>query len=262
MKRYNINGISARDYEGTGTPLVFIHAFPLHSGMWDGQVEYFKQKYRVITFDVRGLGESRTQDNQFVFETLVDDFFNLLDHLEIEKANVCGLSMGGYITLRSAVRNQERFNSMILAGSRSNRDDDAGILGRSKTFSEIKSGKKHIFAEDFVKKLINPNSYKNTELRNFLFEMIDSQADEGICGTLIALATRTNTKDELNKINIPALVMTGEDDILTPFENSELIHKNLNKSELKKIKNAGHLSNLENPDEFNLNLDAFLKGLA
>ena len=91
--------------------------------------------------------------------------------------------------------------------------------------------------------------------------MIDSQTEEGICGALIALATRVSTINELNKVTIPALILTGEDDILTPFENSELIHKNLKNSKPKIIKNAGHLSNLENPAEFNLYLDEFLKGL-
>ena len=111
MKNFKINGINVYDYEGTGEPLIFIHAYPLCSRMWDSQVDHFKDKYRVITYDVRGLGYSNELDNySYMMEELVNDLFMLMDHLKLEKVIACGISMGGYILLRALVREQDRFS--------------------------------------------------------------------------------------------------------------------------------------------------------
>jgi 3-oxoadipate enol-lactonase len=259
MKQRKINNLNVYDYEGNGNPLIFVHAFPLCSRMWDKQVNYFKDKYRVITYDLRALGYSTKEDLQYTMETLVNDFFEITDSLKLKRVNACGLSIGGYILLRALVKNPTIFNSVILADTKSEKDTDEALLNRCNTIIDIRNGKRKEFEVSFTKNLLSEKNYENTEIRKFVEEMISSQSNEGICSNLIALATRTNVIDYLTQIDIPALILVGEYDKLTPLEFSDKMKICFKNPELKIIKNAGHLSNLENPDDFNKAVLDFIK---
>jgi len=259
VKNFKINNINVFDYGGELTPLIFIYGFPLSSRMWDEQVSFFKDKFRIITYDVRGLSGSSVDNNLFTMETLVNDFFNILGNLKIEKADVCGLSVGGYISLRTLTKCPERFNTIILADTRAERDDNEGMLNRSQAISDIQSGKRKEFTENFINKLVNKENYNSEKLTGFLREMMNEQSENGICGTMIAIATRTNTLDNLPGINVPTLILIGEGDELTPYHYSENIQKALKNSILKSIPRSGHMSNIENPEFFNKTVYDFLK---
>ena len=259
MNNLTHNGLSITDYGGEGEPLIFIHAFPLCNRVWDRQVEYFKDKYRIITYDLRGLGYSTEfEDYQYMMENHVDDLFAIMDCLNIEKVHVCGLSMGGYITLRAVTKEPGRFLSVILADTRAEKDDDAGLLARSAMFNKVKSGGKDELKIEFTKKLLSEKSYQKDEIRSFVEMMISWQSEKGICGALISLATRTTTLVELEALEIPALIIVGDEDILTPPEFSERMHKALEGSTLKIISSAGHLTCMEKPEEFNKAIEDFL----
>lgn len=261
MKELKINGLSVNDSEGNGNPLVFVHAFPLSSKMWDYQINFFKDKFRVITYDVRGLGKSVQTDNQFTMESYVNDFFSVLDGLGFNKINACGVSMGGYIILRALTRNPERLLSVSLADTRAEKDDDNGLISRSNSISDIKSGKRDEFLKNFLPKLINKKSFGTPRIKNFLEEIMSSNTADGICGAMLALATRTNTIDKLKDTDIPALIIVGEDDVLTPKSNADAMNAVMKNSVLEVVPDSGHLSNIENPDYFNSVLIKFLKGL-
>lgn len=258
MKEYKINDLHIMDYEGTGNPLIFVHAFPLSSKMWKPQIDFFKNKFRVITYDVRGLGKSKSINNQMTMEIFADDLLSIIESLKINNVFVCGVSMGGYIILRSYIKNPDIFKAIILADTRAERDDDAGLINRSIVISNILKGKRKDFISNFLPKLVNKKSFKNINIRNFLEEMISENSDEGICGAQLALATRINSLDYLNSFIVPALIMVGEDDELTPPECSEKMNKLIPNSVLKVIPDSGHLSNIENPDTFNKYLIEFL----
>ena len=259
MKNIKINNLMVYDYDGVKEPLIFIHAFPLCHKKWNEQVNFFKNKYRVITYDLRALGNSTTDDLQYTMETLVNDFFGIIEFLNLKKVNVCGLSIGGYITLRAVVRKPGIFKSVILADTKAEKDSDEALLNRCNSIINIRNGKRDEFSSAILKNLICEKSYLNPEIRNFVQEMIKSQSNEGICATQIALATRTNVIDYLDKINIPALVLTGSDDILTPIESAQKMLKCFKEPVFKIIQNSGHLSNLENPGVFNKAVLEFLK---
>lgn len=262
MKNFKLNGLNITDYGGSGHPLIFIHAYPLCNRMWDEQVNYFKNQYRVITYDIRGLGYSNElEDYQFTMEELINDFFNIIDHLKLEKVNACGLSMGGYVLLRALVRDQSRFSSVILADTKSENDDNAALLARCETIIKIKSGNKDEFLDGFLKKLLSEKGYKNKELRNFVRTMMSWMDVKGLCANMIAIATRTNTLYLLKEIKIPALIIVGREDIPTPVIHSFYLKEEFVNSSFKVIDNAGHLSNMEKPEEFNKSIEEFLEKL-
>jgi len=261
MKEISFKGLHINDYEGSENTLIFIHAFPLSSKIWQHQIDFFKNKFRVITYDVRGLGKSVSHNNQFTMETYANDLLSIIKHLKLKNVFVCGVSMGGYIILRCYLKNPEVFKGIILADSKAERDDDNGLINRSNAIADIKKGKRKEFFSSFLPKLINKKSYSNNELRIFLDNILNSNTDEGICGAQLALATRTNVADYLKTFNIPALILVGENDELTPLPCSENMNKLIPNSKLKIIPEAGHLSNLENPEMFNKFLMDFLNAV-
>ncbi|HEY5533532.1 MAG TPA: alpha/beta fold hydrolase [Ignavibacteria bacterium] len=259
MKSLFINGLKVCDYGGSYPPLIFIHAFPLSSKMWKHQVDFFKSQYRVITYDVRGLGESKTEDNQYMMENFVDDFFSIIDNLNIEKSYVCGLSMGGYIILRAASKAPERFKGIILADTKAEKDDDEGLLNRSNSISQIKRNGVKEFTGVFLKKLVTEKNYGKPLIKEFLDKILIEQTPAGICGALIAIATRTDTSQVIKKLDLPTLIIVGEKDILIPLNFSVNLNNSIKESNLVIIPDSGHLTNIENPKLFNKVVSDFLE---
>ncbi len=246
----------------SGTPVVFIHGFPFSQAMWNPQVDLLSKTYRVITYDVRGHGESDIGDGQYMIEFFVDDFIGLLDHRKINKAVVCGLSMGGYIALRAIERNPERFRALILCDTRSEADPSEGRLKRAASIKTVKAQGVKVFAEGFVKAVCAPQTFQTKpDVVRFIQEIIEKTSPIGICGTLLALASRTDTTALLPNIKVPTLILVGEHDTLTPPSAAQAMKEKIPNSELQIIANAAHMSNLENPEAFNSKLGKFLERL-
>lgn len=253
-------------YEVTGDaksrPIVLIHGFPFSHEMWQSQVELLRNDFRVVSYDVRGHGSSAVGDGQYMLEFFVDDLIALLDHLKIDKTIVCGLSMGGYVALRSVERNPERFSAMILCDTSSEADTNEAKLRRAASIMAVKREGVKAFAETLLKTVFAPESLqRKVDAVQMIRRLIESNSSTGICGTLLALASRTETTSSLPQMNLPTLILVGEVDKLTPPSISEMMQRKLPSSELYIIPSAAHLSNLENPAEFNKRLRDFLKKL-
>lgn len=239
------------DKNSTNT-ITLIHGFPFNHEMWEPQIELLKKDNRVIAYDIRGHGKSEVGDGQYSLELFVDDLIGLLDHLGIEKTIVCGLSMGGYISLRAVERNPERIKAMVLCDTSSLADSNEAKLKRMASIKMIKNDGLHVFAEGFVKVIFSPKSLSaKISAIEIIKNMILSNSALGVCGTLLALAGRTDTTDSLSKITVPTLILVGENDTVTPPKLSQLMHEKISNSEFHVIRDAAHMSNLENTNEFN-----------
>lgn len=261
MTVHSIHGLEVIDNgETVNPPLIFIHAFPLCSPMWENQVIYFKKEYRVITYDLRGFGNSRSGDGQCTIDTHADDLINIIGDLDINLPVVCGLSMGGYILLRAIELYQERFKAVILSDTRSEADDNIQKINRFNQIKQIKSGDKKTFFENFLKNALCDNTLNSKKNAiNFLSEMMGWQNELGITAALLSLASRTDTTESLAKINIPALIIVGKEDKLTPPEAALSLHNNIKNSKLEIIPDSGHFPNIENPGRFNYVIEEFIK---
>jgi 3-oxoadipate enol-lactonase len=247
----------------TKTPVVFIHGFPFSQAMWTPQIQALQGNYRLITFDNRGHGKSDAGDGQYPLEFFVDDLIGLLDALKIEQAILCGLSMGGYIALRAVERNPERVNALILCDTRSEADSNEAKIKRAANIRTVKEKGVPVFAEGFLKAVFAAKSFETkTQAVAFIRQVIESNPPLGICGTLLAMASRTDTTVSLPKINVPTLILVGDQDPVTPPAASQAMQKAIPGSELHVIPQAAHLSNLENTEVFNSHLLAFLKRIA
>ena len=244
-------------------PIVLIHGFPFNHEMWQPQIELLKNNFRVIAYDIRGHGKSGISDGQYMIEFFVDDLVGLLNHLKIEKAVLCGLSMGGYIALRTVERNPERVKALILADTQSKPDSNEAKLKRAASIGAIKKLGVKPYAESFVKAVFTTDSLtKKTATVEKISQIIQMNSPLGICGALLALASRTDTTEALSGIKVPTLILVGENDKLTPPSASQEMRSKIPKSEIHLIQNAAHMSNLENSDEFNKHVLNFLSKLS
>ena len=133
MTETKISDIAIYNYGGNGEIVLFVHAFPLTADMWHNQVDYFKKKYHVITFDIRGFGKSDDSFNFiYTMENFADDVLNIIESLNLANLNICGLSMGGYIVQRAVIKSPDKFSSMILADTKAESEDDRGLISRNR----------------------------------------------------------------------------------------------------------------------------------
>ncbi len=242
-----------------GLPVVFIHGFPFSHRMWGPQLEALPHRCRAIAYDVRGHGDSDVGNGQYTVELFVDDLIGLLDHLAVDRAVVCGLSMGGYIALRAVERHPERFRGLVLCDTRSEADTDEARIKRAGTSAAVRSRGVSAFAEEFVKLVLAPRTLTaNTSVVQKVKELITANDPLGVCGTLLALAARTDTTPALPAMNLPTLILVGEHDTLTPPADAQAMARALPDAALHVIPGAGHMSNLENPAAFNEHLLGFL----
>lgn len=239
--------------------VVFVHGFPFDKSTWNEQAALLSGDHFVATFDIRGHGESAAGSGQYLVEMFVDDLISLMDHLGIERACICGLSMGGYTALRAIDREPQRFSGLVLCDTKSSPDTNAAKLNRYNQIRTILEGKKPQFADGQIKALFAPGSLeRRKESVEKVRGIIESTSDAGLIGVLIALAARMDMTETLTKITAPTLIVVGEEDKVTPPSEAEAMHAALRNSRLVKIGGAGHLSNLENPAGFNRALLDFL----
>ncbi len=245
---------------GEGTPLVFIHAFPLSKTMWQPQVDALKEGYRVITIDLGGHGESDIVPWNDSLDGYAKNIIRLLDHLEIVQPVFVGLSMGGYILFSIYRHYANRVKAMVLADTRAQADSEEGQVGRQ-SMAEVafKDGASAI-ADIMIPKLLAPSTIEQRpEIVEEVRQMILQTSTAGIVVDLVAMATRPDSTDLLSTITCPTLVIVGEDDLATPVTESQYMAKRIQTSTLVTIRQAGHLSNFEQPITFNQAIQSFLE---
>jgi 3-oxoadipate enol-lactonase len=248
--------------EPSAEPIVLIHGFPFSHEMWQPQMQILRNSFRVIAYDVRGLGNSAVGDGQYSLELFVDDLIALLDHLNLQKAIWCGLSMGGYIALRAVERNPERCRALVLCDTTSNADSNEAKVRRTAGMLSVKRGGTKAYAEGIVKALFAPQAFSRRPAAvETIRRMVEANSPVGISGALLAMAGRTDTTASLAEISVPTLILVGELDQITPPALARQMHDLIPNSHLHVIPDAAHLSNLENPEEFNRRLLDFLKSL-
>jgi pimeloyl-ACP methyl ester carboxylesterase len=259
MGKY-VNGIAVYEHgDRNNTPIIFIHGFPYNSTMWAQQIKKLKESYYCIAYDVRGLGDTPPGDGQFTMEMFVDDLFSVMDSLDLEKPVVTGFSMGGYITLRAAEREPERFRALILCDTKAEADDDAARIKRAGAISTIDKDGLETFTSSFIPMTFGDNAPQQIpESYNAILEQATNESPVGVKGCLLAMAARTDTSAILGNIDVPTLLLVGEDDTLTPPSVMKEMHEKIAGSDMVTIPEVGHMSPVENPESVTQSIQEFL----
>lgn len=254
--------VSYNDVGESSIPIIFLHGFPFDKSMWNGQLDALKATKRVIAIDIRGFGKSTDEKTQLNIQLFADDLMSFMDHLNITKAVICGLSMGGFIALNALKRFPERIEALILCDTQCIADTAEIKANRYKAIEQINLNGTTEFNEKFIKNVFHPSSLVDKkEVVENLRKIVFANSKQIITAGITALAERSETCSILNNIQVPTLIICGREDEVTPLEQSEFMHKNIKGSTLKIIENAGHVSNLEHPKEFSKHLGDFLNSI-
>jgi len=251
-------GEVAFDVRGRGVPVLLLHAFPLSRAMWDPQVEALADRCQLVRFDVRGFGDSPPSGGIVTMERTADDAAGLLDHLGLSRAVLCGLSMGASAALAFARRYPERLLGLALADARAADDDPMARAERSRLGERIRLEGSRAAADAMLPVLLGATSRRERpDLVARVRALIEANPPSGLCDGLAGLAARADSRPTLRAIGVPAPVVSGDEDELTPVDEARRIAAAIPGARLEVVPGAGHLPNLENPAAF----DAALAGL-
>jgi 3-oxoadipate enol-lactonase len=255
-------GMIYDDSGGGGAAVVLLHGFPFDRSMWRGQVEALGSEFRVVAPDLRGLGETPLGEGDVTIETMAEDVAALLDELKLARVVVGGLSMGGYVAFEFFRKFPERVRALVLADTRPQADTAEGKLAREQNARRaLEEGMASIVASMLPKLLSAGTLERGGEPVERARAMMFGTSPEGAAAALRAMAARRDQTELLPSINVPTLVVVGSEDSITPPSDAEALSAKIEGSRLFVIEGAGHLSNVERPEEFNRALEDFLRGL-
>ncbi len=243
-------------------PVLWIHGFPLNNTLWDYQVDGLADVARLITPDLRGHGMSEATEPPYSMATFADDCVNLLDDIGCAgPVVVAGLSMGGYVAFEICRRHPERVAGLILAATRAGADSaETKAVRDASAGVAIAEGVEPI-AEGMLPKLMAPDTYeKEPDLVEFVREMMLETSVDGLVGASAAMRDRPDSVPDLAGLELPTLILHGAEDQLIPVSEAEVMRDGIPGAELVVLEGAGHLPNMEKPEEFNAAVRGFFEG--
>jgi 3-oxoadipate enol-lactonase len=249
---------------GARAPVLFVHGHPFDRTMWGPQLqEAGRLGVRAVAPDLRGYGESTVVPGVTPLEVFARDLVALLDHLGVERAVVCGLSMGGQIVLEFHRLFPGRVAGLVLADTFARAETRGGKRERNERADRLLAEGMAGYAHEVLDKMIAPAHVTALpEVAAHVLAMMTAAPPEGAAAALRGRAERPDYSGMLAGIAVPALVVVGADDVFTPVADAEFLLERIPGARLAVIEGAGHLPNLERPGAFNRELAALLATVA
>lgn len=264
MERIN-TGTTTLNFEmrgSEGPTLLLVHGFPLDHTMWRKQLAVLSDSCRVLAPDLRGFGQSDVTPGVVTMQQHADDLLALLDVLVIREPVIfCGLSMGGYVAWQFALRHRARLAKLVLCDTRAVADTPDAAKGRLATAQKVLSEGPQVLVDAMLPKFFGPDTAKyQPEIVKATRKVILDTSREGSAAALRGMAERPDVTDQLPNIDVPALVICGQHDAISPVAEMRGIAAKLAAAEFVEIPGAGHMAPLENADAVNDALSKFISG--
>lgn len=220
--------------------------------MWAGQIEGLSDTYWVIAPDLRGFGQSDVTDGPLTMAQIADDLAGLLDALGVgDPVVLCGLSMGGYVAWEFFRRHRERLRGLVLCDTRAACDAPEVAQNRRDTAAKVVGEGSQIMEGMLAKLFSQATLAERPELVDQTREVICRTNPQGIAAAALGMAQRIDATSLLPEIDCPALVIVGEEDVISPVAEMQGIAGVIPAASLVRIPQAGHMSPLEQPDAVN-----------
>jgi 3-oxoadipate enol-lactonase len=254
----NIGGIDV-NYEvtGQGPWLTLSNSLAANLEMWDAQLALLNQHFTVLRYDTRGHGKTQGTEGPYTLEQLADDIHGLLTHLGVARTHWIGLSLGGMIGQVLAIRHPHILDHVVIADSTGKGAPNAVTMWGERATLARTQGLAPLVQPTLTRWFTDPFRENHPDVMARIGHMIANTSSNGYAGCCAAIST-INTHDGLQKLHHPALVIVGEQDQGTPPAMSEQIHAHWPKSQYVVLKDAAHLSNIEQAEAFNKAVMDFL----
>jgi len=250
----------AYEERGSGPVLLFIHGFPFDRTMWVAQLAGLAKIRTAVAVDLRGHGLSDVMSGgDFSMDLFADDVAKTLDAIGADKADIVGLSMGGYVLFSFWRRHPERVRSLIFIDTKAEADSDEAKAGREKTAETAASQGMQPIYETLASKVVG--SSPSVEVQDKLKEMMLGTAPEVAAADALAMRDRADSTADLPNITVPVLWLHGEEDALMPIEGARASAAKVPGAKFVSIPKGGHVSPMENPEAVNAAIQEFLQSL-
>ena len=260
MALAKVNGqeIFYTDSGGTGPVVILAHGFLMDQTMFDAQVAALSPEFRVITWDERGLGQTKWDGKDFTYWDSADDCLGLMDHLGINKCVIGGMSQGGFLSMRAALKAPERVTALILIDTAADNDNEETLAGyRMMVDTWVQHGPVPDLTEIIANIIIaepTENAKSIAKWQNFAIDAVKATAK--------CLLERDDITDRLGEIKCPAIILHGTADTAISMERAEALRAGLvGAGKIIPIEGAGHSSNLTHAQLVNPPLLEFLRSV-
>jgi 3-oxoadipate enol-lactonase len=235
---------------GSGPPVVLLHPFPANHELWKPAAQALISHYRVILPDLRGHGDSGIGAGPALMQKHAADISRVLDHEEIGRAAFVGVSIGGYVLFEFWRKYRARVEALVLCNTKAQSDTPEARAVRLQAAADVMERGTEPFFESMLPKLLGKTTYgTRPDLVDGALRMMRKMSPEDVAMVQRGMAERRDSVEMLNTINVPTLIVTGDEDIFTGAAEAELMRQNVPNSQMKVIAKAGHYSPWEQPGE-------------
>jgi pimeloyl-ACP methyl ester carboxylesterase len=243
---------------GDGPPVVLLHPFPLHHEFWAGVCDQLSAYYRLIMPDLRAHGDSELGDGPATMRKHAEDLAWLCRQERISKASFAGISIGGYVLFEFWRCYREHISALVLANTRPSAETAQSRAARLQTAETVLREGTAAFIEEMLSKLLSATTRTNRpDIVDAARKMMQKMSPRDVAGVQRGMAERPDSLATLTTINVPTLLIAGEEDS-APLSEFEVMRHSIAGSELRVISRAGHYAALEQPAEFGGLLRRFL----
>ena len=260
MNTIDLGGVKlAYDDRGQGPSVMFMHAYGLSLGMWDGQMS-LASRCRLTRFDARGFGGSGTGDAVLTMARIADDAAALIEKLRLGPIVAVGCSMGGYASFAFAQKYPHLLRGLVLVDTRAAGDTAEGRASRGDLADRILREGARPGLDFFLPRVFGETTKASRpDVVAKFKEIFLATSPRGLADGLNGLAARPDMTAFLREIKAPTLVVCGEEDIITPRSDAEIMQRGIQGAELAMIPKSGHLPSMETPEAFTAVLAKFLE---
>ena len=247
------------DVAGSGPPVILLHPFPAHHEFWLPIAQFLSSRYRLIMPDLRGHGESALGSGPATMQKHASDIGRTMDAVDANAAVLIGVSIGGYASFEFWRRFRNRVRALVLCNTKAQADNEEARANRLQSARDVLERGTEPFFEGMLEKLLGESTrHSRPDLVEGALRMMRKMSAEDVAGVQRGMAERPDSVPTLKTINVPTLIVTGDEDTMTGVPDAELMTQNISGSHLKIIPKAGHYSPWEQPEEVGRLLRQFL----
>lgn len=244
---------------GDGPSVILLHPFPANHEFWQPLAEVLSMRYRLILPDLRGHGDSGVGDGPAKMEKHAADIARIMDDAGVGRAALIGVSIGGYVLLEFWRQHRGRVSALGLCNTKAGADSPEACAARLQAANDVMERGTQPFFESMIPRLLGKTTRESRpDLVEGVLRMMRKMAPEDVAQVQRGMADRPDSMEILKTINVPTLLITGEEDVIAGRNEAELMRQRIPNSELRVIPRAGHYSPWEQPEEAGKLLRQFL----
>jgi len=234
---------------GDGAPVVLLHPFPVNHEFWLPVSETLATRYRLVMPDLRGHGESEVGHGPATMEKHAADIVRLMDDAAVSRAPLVGVSVGGYAIFEFWRRYRNRVKALILCNTKAPADNPEARAGRLQAARDVVEKGTEPFFEGMAQKVLGRTTRETRpDLVDGAIRLMHKMSPQDVAEVQSGMAERLDSVDTLRTIDVPTLLITGDEDLATGIREAELMHEHIRGSQIRVIPKAGHYSPWEQPE--------------